>query len=146
MGYRLDGRDSISSMDKRFFATSHRPDWVWGPSGLLAKAYHVLFHHGIKQWWREAGHSPPSTTEVKNGVIPPLPMSSWHTAPSPFYLILQFLSCKAPAQLHESKSFLRSHQSLFYSRISQYFMKPEGLLLCSQEPTMKMRPNVVTFY
>jgi hypothetical protein len=39
-------------------------------------------------------------------------------------------------QLHGAESFLRSHQSLIYSRISQHFMEPEeGSLPCSQEPS-----------
>jgi hypothetical protein len=36
---------------------------------------------------------------------------------------------------HGAEPFLRSHQLLSYSRISQHFMEPEGSLLCSQEPS-----------
>jgi hypothetical protein len=36
--------------------------------------------------------------------------------------------------LHGAEHFLRSHQSRSYSRIYEHFMKPEGLLLFSQEP------------
>jgi hypothetical protein len=37
-------------------------------------------------------------------------------------------------QLPGAESFLWSRQSLSYSRISPYFIEPEGLLPCSQEP------------
>jgi hypothetical protein len=35
--------------------------------------------------------------------------------------------------LHVAESFLRSHQSLSYSRISQHFTEPKSSLLSSQE-------------
>jgi hypothetical protein len=38
-------------------------------------------------------------------------------------------------------SFSRSRQSRNYSRISQYFMKPEGSLTCSQEPNTGPYPE-----
>jgi hypothetical protein len=34
---------------------------------------------------------------------------------------------------HGTNSILRSSQSLSYSRISQYFMEPEGSVLCSKD-------------
>jgi hypothetical protein len=40
---------------------------------------------------------------------------------------------KLTNQLHETGSFLRSHQSSNYSGISQNFMGPESSLQCSQE-------------
>jgi hypothetical protein len=40
-----------------------------------------------------------------------------------------------PSSLHEAQAFLRSHQLCSYSRISQHFVKPEGPLPCSQEPS-----------
>jgi hypothetical protein len=36
---------------------------------------------------------------------------------------------------NEPQSFLRIHQSLSYSRISQHFTEPEGSLPCSQDPS-----------
>jgi hypothetical protein len=47
-----------------------------------------------------------------------------------FYTTSQLMN-----QLHGAESFLRSHQSLNYSRISQHFMESVGSLLCSQEPS-----------
>jgi hypothetical protein len=38
--------------------------------------------------------------------------------------------------LHGAKYFLISQQSLSNARISQHFMNPEDLLLCSQEPAL----------
>jgi hypothetical protein len=43
--------------------------------------------------------------------------------------------------LHGSKSFLKSHQLLSYTRISQYFIDPEGSLPGSQEPTTSPYPE-----
>jgi hypothetical protein len=36
---------------------------------------------------------------------------------------------------HGAEPFLRSHQLYSYSRAYQYFIEPEGSLLCSQDPT-----------
>jgi hypothetical protein len=38
-------------------------------------------------------------------------------------------------QLHGAEPFLRSQQSLSYSRISQHFIEPEASLPCSQGPS-----------
>jgi hypothetical protein len=44
-------------------------------------------------------------------------------------------------QLHRAESFLRSRQSLSYSKSSQHFMEPEGSLRCSQEPSTGFYPE-----
>jgi hypothetical protein len=65
MLYELDGRGSIPSIGKRFFATSQQPHRLCDPPSLLL---------GGKAAGREADYSPPSNTEVKNGrAIPPPP-------------------------------------------------------------------------
>jgi hypothetical protein len=43
--------------------------------------------------------------------------------------------------LHDAEPFLRSRQLRSYSRISKYFMEPEGSLLCSQEPSTSPYPE-----
>jgi hypothetical protein len=43
--------------------------------------------------------------------------------------------------LHVDEPFLRSRQLLSYSRISQYFTKPEGSLPCSQDPILGLYPE-----
>jgi hypothetical protein len=43
--------------------------------------------------------------------------------------------------MHGAESLLRSHQSLSYSRISQDFIEPEGLLPCSKEPITGLYPE-----
>jgi hypothetical protein len=40
--------------------------------------------------------------------------------------------------LYGAEPFLRSHHTLGYSRISEHFIEPRGLLPCSQEPSMSM--------
>jgi hypothetical protein len=67
-GYRLDGTGLIPG-SVRFFSspTASRP--ALGPTQLTVQWVSV-----VKRQRREADHSPPSDTEVKNGgVIPPLP-------------------------------------------------------------------------
>jgi hypothetical protein len=44
--------------------------------------------------------------------------------------------------LHRAESFLRSRQSLSYSRISQQFTEPEGSLPCSQESTVPILSHI----
>jgi hypothetical protein len=53
------------------------------------------FSSGLKLAGREAGHSPPSSVDVKNGGgVPPLThTSSWRGVQPQFYLILFFLIC-----------------------------------------------------
>jgi hypothetical protein len=43
--------------------------------------------------------------------------------------------------LRGAEPYLRSHQSLCYSQISQHFMEPESSLPCSQEPSTGPRPE-----
>jgi hypothetical protein len=48
----------------RLFSFIERPEWIWGPP--------VLLSNGYRGQRREAGHSPPSSTEVNNGGAKPL--------------------------------------------------------------------------
>jgi hypothetical protein len=54
-------------------------------------------------------------------------------------LVIKFrvllLGVLSPVVVHGAESFLRSWSFLRYSRKFLHFMAPEGLLLCSQEPT-----------
>jgi hypothetical protein len=45
----------------RDFSLKNRPDRLWGPASSL------LSGQGVKQPGREVDHSPPFTSEVKNG-------------------------------------------------------------------------------
>jgi hypothetical protein len=73
----LNGWGSIPVGGKRFFFSQHRPDRLWGSSGILSNG-----SPGINLPGRETDHSPPSSVEVKNGVaVPPLPHTcSWSCA------------------------------------------------------------------
>jgi hypothetical protein len=73
MGYELDGRGSIPGRGKIIFSIGSRPllrpihpPIQWVPGDLSP---------GVKRLGREADHSPPPSSEVKNGrSIPPLPI------------------------------------------------------------------------
>jgi hypothetical protein len=57
-GYVLDSRGSVPA--------PQRPEWLWGPPGLLLQ--------GVKRQGRGGAHSPPPSAEVKNdGSIHPHP-------------------------------------------------------------------------
>jgi hypothetical protein len=72
----MEGWGSIPGRGE-IFSSSQRPDRDWDLPSLLFNGY-----RDIKQPGSEADHSPPSSSEVKNGgAIPPLPhMSSRHSA------------------------------------------------------------------
>jgi hypothetical protein len=78
---RLKGPGSIPGIAK-FFSLPQRPDRLWSPPNLISSGYRELFPTVFKRPGREAGHSLPSSAEVKNdGATPPLPhMSSRHNA------------------------------------------------------------------
>jgi hypothetical protein len=78
-GYGMDGLCSIPG-SARFLSSPERPDQPWGPPSLLPIQWVPgALSPGVKRKGREAGHSPPSSAEVKNGgAIPPVPnMPSW---------------------------------------------------------------------
>jgi hypothetical protein len=56
---------SITGNGLEFFVYPTRPDRLWGPPSLLSNGHQVLFLRGVKWPGREADHSPPSSTEVK---------------------------------------------------------------------------------
>jgi hypothetical protein len=60
-GDGLDVRSSIPGRRNINFCAPHRPDQLGGPHSLLSIEY-----RGVKRMWREAGHSSPSSAEVKN--------------------------------------------------------------------------------
>jgi hypothetical protein len=79
--YELNGRGSIPGRGKVFLISiasrpaleSTQPPIQWVPESLSSK---------LKWLGREADHSPPSSSDVRNGgAVTPLPnMSSWHSA------------------------------------------------------------------
>jgi hypothetical protein len=80
MGYRLDVRGLIPGRGKRFLSTPPYPERLWVPPSL--SIIPRTLSAGLKRSGREADHSPPSSTEVKNGgATPPVShTSSWRGA------------------------------------------------------------------
>jgi hypothetical protein len=75
-GFWLDGRGSFSGRGT-IFSSPQRADRVWAPLSPLSNGYREFFFPGVKRRGRKADHSPPSSSEIKNGgAIAPLPMSS----------------------------------------------------------------------
>jgi hypothetical protein len=76
---RAERPESGSRNGQEIFFTPQRPDWFWGPLGLLTNFEWGIFP-GVKRPERKVD-SPTSGAEVKNGgAIPPLPHMSWHSA------------------------------------------------------------------
>jgi hypothetical protein len=67
-GYVLDGGDVgvRIPVEARFFFSPRNANRFWGPPSLLSNRYRGPFPQRIKQPEREADHSPPTSTEVKN--------------------------------------------------------------------------------
>jgi hypothetical protein len=71
MDYGLDGPGSIPGMGKKFFCVPQHPDRPTQPPIQWVPG---IFSPGVKRLGVEAGHSPPSVAEVKDGGdIPQLP-------------------------------------------------------------------------
>jgi hypothetical protein len=49
-----------------FFSSPPRPDQLWSPPNLLSNGYRGALSLGVKRLGREAAHSPPSSSGVKN--------------------------------------------------------------------------------
>jgi hypothetical protein len=107
-GYGLDGRGSIPSKGKWFVSTLQRSDC----SGVYQASYPMgtgTVFLEIKRLEREAGHSPPSSAEVKNGGA----------------------ICHSPTRLHGTVlNYLRSATNLPY--IALYAMPISVYLLFSR--------------
>jgi hypothetical protein len=100
-GYRLDGRGSIPGSGKNFFSSPQRPDRLWGPPSLLSSAYRGALSPVVPRLEREAGHSLPSSAEVKTGgAILPLPYTSQsHIATDGQSVSKSW--CQAPSGAHD---------------------------------------------
>jgi hypothetical protein len=74
-----------------FFSSPPCPDRLWDPLSLLSKGYQGFFLLGVKRPRREADHSPPSSTEVKN---------AWSYTSNPPYVFMAWCLVKAQGQLY----------------------------------------------
>ena len=73
-----------------------RPHWLWGPPNLLFSGYKSSFL-GLNRPEHDVDRSCPSTAEVMNGVIPPLPLyvfMAWTGTSSPSYLFHLYFDVK----------------------------------------------------
>jgi hypothetical protein len=66
-GYGLDGRGSFPGRGKRLFSTTPRLDLTWDPPCFPSNGQLGTRSQGVKRKGHEAGHSPLSSAEVKNG-------------------------------------------------------------------------------
>jgi hypothetical protein len=60
---RRQARKLVKGQD---FSLLQCPDRSWGPPSLLCNGYWRVLTPGVKRPWREADHSPQSSSEVKN--------------------------------------------------------------------------------
>lgn len=90
-GYKLDGQGPIPSRNKRFFYAPEYWDLLWGHSASYPIGTGAV-SLGVKWPLRNADHSSPSRTKVKNGwAVPP---SHIHLhAQGQLYLLLETLWC-----------------------------------------------------
>jgi hypothetical protein len=63
------GRDSVPGRGKRFFSSPQRPDRIWNSLNLLHNGYCGALFPGVDRTECEANHSPPHSTEIKNGRV-----------------------------------------------------------------------------
>jgi hypothetical protein len=75
-GYGLDDRgvEVRVPVGSIIFCVPRHPDWFWGPPSLLSSGY-----PGVKRPGREADHSSPTSTDVKN---------TWMYASTPRYVFM----------------------------------------------------------
>jgi hypothetical protein len=86
LGYGLDDWGFESGRCWKFFSSPPCPDRFWGPPSLLSNEYQGALSLGVKRPEREAGHSPPSSAEVKN---------VWSYTSTPQYTFIAWCSVKA---------------------------------------------------
>jgi hypothetical protein len=66
LGYETCDRGSSLGRGWEFFSLPSRPDRLWGPPSLLSSGYQGMLCLRVKRPEREADHSPPSSSEIKN--------------------------------------------------------------------------------
>jgi hypothetical protein len=77
----LDGRPVFDSRQRKIFLFSIASKLTLGPTQLPIQWVAGVLSSGVKRQGRKADHSPPLSTEIKNGrtVSPLLHMFSWHS-------------------------------------------------------------------
>jgi hypothetical protein len=80
---QLGGLGVLVAVGSKNFSSARYPDRFWDPASPLSNGYRTLFPWGIKRPRLKAGHSPPTSAEVKK---------AWIYTGTPTYAFMAFMA------------------------------------------------------